>query len=241
MESFWPQGKRAALSISFDDSRDSQLNNGIPLLDRYGVKGTFYVMPRVVEKNPDGWKNAQSSGHEIGNHTMTHPCSGNFGFAQHNALEEYSLARMEAELQDANDALRVLLGAQPQTFAYPCGQTYVGRGEATQSYVPLAARHFLAARGFNGESANDPRFCDLAQLIGIPGDIADFAIVKDRLDKTLADGFWLILAAHDVQESGGQAIAPQTLEAICRYGEEHPDLWVDTVANIAAYIRAQRG
>ena len=239
-ETFWPQGKRAALSVTFDDSRYSQMQNGIPLLDKYGFKGTFYVMPQVIEKNLNEWKTAQHNGHEIGNHTMTHPCSGNFSFSRHKALEDYSLERMEAELTDANAALQNLLGETPQTFAYPCGQTYVGRGAQTQSYVPLTAKHFLAARGYNGESANDPTFCDLSQLIGIPADVPSYSLLEARLEKSLQDGYWLILAAHEVSDAGGQGIAPQALEDICRFARANPEIWVDTVANIATYIKGKR-
>ncbi len=239
-ENFWPEGKRAALTISFDDSRYSQMTNGIPILDRYGFKGTFYVMPQVIEKNLDEWKTAQQNGHEIGNHTMTHPCSGNFKFSRNNALEGYSLERMEAELTDANAALTALLGEHPQTFAYPCGQTYIGRGETTQSYVPLTARHFLAARGFNGQSSNDPTFCDLSQLIGIPADVPEFSALEAQLENSLQQGHWLILAGHEVSNAGGQGISLHALEDICRFAARNTDLWVDTVVNIATYIKTKR-
>lgn len=239
MQSFWPNNKRAALSITFDDARVSQWENGIPILDEYNLKGTFYVLPHIIENNADAWKAAAANGHEIGNHTVTHPCSGNFAFSRHNALEDYSLEKMEQELRSANDSLHVLLGAQPQTFAYPCGQTFVGRGKNTQSYVPLVAKHFLAGRGFNGESANDPEICDLAQLIGISGDIQDFALLKKHLDKTLQDGYWLILAAHEVGKEH-QSVSTEVLHAIGEYAQKHADLWVDTVGNVATYIKSKR-
>ena len=38
---FWPEGKTAALSLTFDDARLSQVDQGLPLLDSYGVKATF--------------------------------------------------------------------------------------------------------------------------------------------------------------------------------------------------------
>ena len=37
---FWPSGKRAALSLTFDDARWSQMANGFPLLEACGVKAT---------------------------------------------------------------------------------------------------------------------------------------------------------------------------------------------------------
>jgi len=239
MQQFWPQNKRAALSITFDDARWTQPVNGIPILDEYNIKSTFYVLSEGVKLNIDAWKAAIANGHEIGNHTANHPCSGNFSFARNKALEGYSLAQMEQEFNDANEAIKVLLGVEPQTFAYPCGQTFVGRGENTQSYVPLVARRFLAGRCFNGESANDPTFCDLAQLIGMSGDVQDFALLEKHLEKTLQDGNWLILAAHEVGKEC-QSISTDVLRAIGEYTKRHPELWTDTVANIAAYIKSQR-
>ena len=47
----WPEGKRFALSLSFDDARASCLDHGIPLLNTHGVKATFYVLPHPVEEH----------------------------------------------------------------------------------------------------------------------------------------------------------------------------------------------
>src|SRR4030043_1269646 len=41
----WPEGKQMALSLTFDDARLSQPDKGIPLLEKYGVKATFYISP----------------------------------------------------------------------------------------------------------------------------------------------------------------------------------------------------
>lgn len=74
----WPEGKRMALSLSFDDARLSNVDAGTELLDQYGVKATFFVLPSNVKKRLEGWKKAVTSGHEMGNHSVNHPCSGNF-------------------------------------------------------------------------------------------------------------------------------------------------------------------
>src|SRR5260221_9413972 len=65
----WPEGKKVAVSLSFDDARPSQMDVGLPLFDKYGAKVTFYVNPRSLEKRLDGWKKAVAGGHEIGNHS----------------------------------------------------------------------------------------------------------------------------------------------------------------------------
>ena len=57
---------------------------------------------------------------------------------------------------------------KPRTFAYPCGQRFVGRGFEVRSYVPPVAERSLAGRGYLDESANDPAVCDLAEAMGTP-------------------------------------------------------------------------
>lgn len=74
-------GIKAAISLSFDDARLSQVDVGTPLFDQYGVKATFVLVPSAVEKRLDQWKRAAAAGHELGNHTLYHPCSGNFSWS----------------------------------------------------------------------------------------------------------------------------------------------------------------
>jgi peptidoglycan/xylan/chitin deacetylase (PgdA/CDA1 family) len=68
----WPQNFRGALSLTFDDGLESQLRNGIPLLEKFGFKGTFYVIPRS-EEQLEPWREVADKAHEIGNHSLSHP------------------------------------------------------------------------------------------------------------------------------------------------------------------------
>ena len=160
----WPEGKRAAISVTFDDGRDSQLDVAMPILNRYGIKATFYVVSPFIQSRIGDWKKAVLAGHEIGNHTMRHPGSGNFFWAKNKALEDYTLSQMAKELDEANMVALAILGIVPQTYAYTCGQKFVGRGQDVKSYVPLVAQRFIAGRGWLDEAPNDPSFCDLAQV-----------------------------------------------------------------------------
>ncbi|HEY8667636.1 MAG TPA: polysaccharide deacetylase family protein [Tepidisphaeraceae bacterium] len=143
----WPARKQAAVSLSFDDGRPSVIGRGLPILNRHGIRGTFYVLPSAVEQRLPGWRQAVADGHEIGNHTLSHPCSCSYDFSARNALEDFTLERMEHELSGASEALMQRLGVTPSTFAYPCGQSFIGRGEGVSSYVPLVARRFSIGRG----------------------------------------------------------------------------------------------
>ncbi len=239
----WPAGKQMALSLTFDDGRESQWRHAMPLLDRHGVHATFYPLPSAVREHPEPWRAAVAAGHEIGNHSATHPCSGNFRFSRHNALEEMSLEQVEqTELLEANRQLLELLGVQPRTFAYPCGQTTVGRGELVQSYVPLVARHFLAGRLFFSEMHNAPDYCDLHQLYAVSMDNLDETGLDALLDAARAEGGWLILAGHDAGPEGArQTVILDTLEYLCRVAAYPANgIWLDTVACIAEHIGETR-
>ena len=238
----WTKGKRVAVSLSFDDARASQVDAGLPLFDTYGVKVTFYVNPKSLEKRLAGWKKAAAKGHEIGNHSGSHPCTGNFTWSREHALENYTLAMMEQEMDGANADTERLLGVKPTTFAYPCGEKFVGRGAATVSYVPLVAKRFRAGRGFRDEAANDPVFCDFAQVLGVDSDGMSFEEMKEAVLSAANTGGWLVLAGHEIGKAGHQTTEAAVLEAFLKYaGDPANGIWLDTVDTIARYIQAQRG
>jgi len=238
----WPAGKRLAISLTFDDARLSQPDVGLPLLDRLGVKATFFVEPRNLEPRLEGWKKIVAAGHEIGNHSQTHPCTGNYAFSLSNALEDYTLERMAKDLDGGSADIERLLGVKPKTFAYPCGLKFVGRGRDVRSYVPLIAERYLVARGYLDEAANDPAFCDLAQAMGTGFDDMDFAGMKKLVDQAAKDGRWIIFVGHEIGSKGFQVTDTAALEELCKYAKDPANgVWIDTVENIGRYVQQQRG
>jgi len=240
MNSSWIPGNQAALSFTFDDARATQLSHGVPLLNNYGIKSTFYVMPHNVEKNPQAWQQVLSDGHEIGNHTLTHPCSGNFSYSRSNPLENFSLAQMEDEVLGANSAIQNMLGVTPQTFAYPCGQTFVGRGKNLRSYVPFIAKNFVAGRATSG-SGNVPGIFDVHRLHAVGIDRAEFANLKNHIDEAREKKLWLIFYGHEIGDEERRGISLQLLEEVCRYAISFEDLWIDTVESIARLFLRDAG
>jgi peptidoglycan/xylan/chitin deacetylase (PgdA/CDA1 family) len=237
----WPHGKRVAISLSFDDARESQVEGGTALLDRYGVKATFYVVPSAVEKKVQGWKQAAANGHEIGNHSMNHPCSGNFAWSRNKALEDYTIERMRQELTDANRRITELVGVTPESFAYPCGQTFVGRGTRTESYVPVTASLFVTSRGWMDEAPNDPSYVDFAQLTGIESDGKDFDQILPIVEAAKQSGAWIVFAGHEMAKDGAQTTRLAMLERLCAYANDAAHgVWIAPVGTVAKYVRAQR-
>jgi len=233
----WPEGKKMALTLSFDDARLSQIDRGIPLLDKYAVKGTFYVLSENVSERLKGWKEAIKKGHDIGNHSFSHPCSANYGWPVLNQLELFTLERMSKNLDSASSSIKTLLGVDTFSFAYPCGLTFVGKGIETKSYVPLIASSFETGRLWMSEAANNPQFCDMAQLGGIGFEGKSFDEIKELIESAKREGKWLILVGHEIN---GQELA--TLEMILKYATDPANgIWIDHVRAIASYVREKRG
>ena len=238
----WPEGKKVALSLTFDDARLTQIDKGIPLLDKYGVKGTFYVSLPSLAKKLDVWKKAMNNGHEIGHHSLLHSCTVNYDFSNRNPLEDYTMERMRSELDSASKVLKQMVGISPVSFAYPCGQTFVGRGVNTKSYIPLIASMFETGRGWLGENSNNPLLCDMAHLMGMELDGKSFDQVKELIEAAKKSGKWLILAGHEMNDEGRQTSQLKTLEAICQYANDPANgVWIDNIHSIASYIKQKRG
>src|ERR671939_2070439 len=102
----WPRECRGAVSLTFDDGMRSQLETAIPLLDEHGLQATFYLNPprdgdeATWREKLAPWRAAAGRGHEIGNHSLTHPCSQNFGFVRR-GLESMTLDEIERDVLEA--------------------------------------------------------------------------------------------------------------------------------------------
>jgi peptidoglycan-N-acetylglucosamine deacetylase len=238
----WPNGKRAAVSLSFDDGRPTQMDAGMPVLGEIGLKVTFYVVPSAIQKRQTAWRAAAQAGHEIGNHSLMHACTGNFAWSRQKALEDYTLARMDGELEQAGIDIKRITGVLPTTFAYPCGQTFVGRGATTTSYVPLISRRFLVGRLWMGEVANDPLFVDLSQVHAVPMDDKELSALKPMLDGAVEQGRWLVLGGHDI----GTQSEPYTtrvtfLRALADYLKTpERGIWLAPVGTVAEWVVKHR-
>jgi peptidoglycan/xylan/chitin deacetylase (PgdA/CDA1 family) len=231
-----------AISLSFDDARESQVLIGTNLFNQFGVKATFYVVPSSVKKQLAGWKDAVKSGHEIGNHSLTHPCTGNFGWSRKNALEDLSLEKMKYELTECNKQIKDLLQVDSKVFAYPCGQKFVGRGVDTKSYVPIVAALFQSGRGWMDEAPNDPMHCNFSQLTCIEIDGKTFEQLVPIINDAKKNGLWLVFGGHEINVEGNQTTRVETLKKLMEYVNDPANgVWIQPVGAVSKYIKDQRG
>ena len=147
------RGKQCAVVLTYDDALNVHLDKVVPVLDSLGLKGTFYLpgfFPSFRARVKD-WSVVAQSGHELGNHTLYHPCEGRAPGREwvppDYDLSRYTVRRMVDEISMANALLEAIDGKTQRTFAYPCGDMKVG----DSSYVGEVRRLFPGARGVEGK------------------------------------------------------------------------------------------
>ena len=72
----WPGDRLAAISLTFDDGINSDLDFAGPILKKHHLHGTFFVTTGMGpwQKRKSEWKQLALDGNEIANHTVHHPC-----------------------------------------------------------------------------------------------------------------------------------------------------------------------
>ncbi|NHV99062.1 MAG: polysaccharide deacetylase family protein [Thaumarchaeota archaeon] len=239
----WPSRFKGAVSLTFDDGLPSQLRLGVPLLERFGFKATFYINPGDGYENAlKAWRDVADRGHEIGNHSVTHPCSCNFpGDPGCRGLENMTLEDIRLDIVKAHERIRSLIPNGSRTFAYPCYQTSVGRGLNKRSYVPIVAEIFLAARAYGERGySNSPLACDLHELWSWPADRMRCEEMIGLTVKTVHEGRWAIFTFHGIDE-GHLPVAYEDLSGFLRFLYERRDeIWVAPVMDVAEHVVGER-
>lgn len=117
------------ISISFDAAWGGDKTLGIlDLLDEYDIKTTFFLVDIWTQKYPELVKEIAARGHEIGNHSTSHP--------QMSKLNETQIAK---ELNTQADNVLAVAGVRPVLFRPPYGD-YNNRVITTaraQGFVPI--------------------------------------------------------------------------------------------------------
>lgn len=235
----WKNGKQSVVCLTYDDAMDSQLDHAIPQLDDRGLKGTFYLKgssPALYHRM-DEWKAIAANGHELGNHTLFHPCSGKRFPNRTRArdIDYYTIKQFLMEVRTANTLLKGVDGKNRHTYAYTCGDKIV-EGENMGDYLPELV---VAARG--GAPEFPPK--DKLDLFHLPtfsctGKTGDKMI--DLVKQAQKKNGLLILVFHGVG-GGHLMVEAEEHEKLLRYLKEHEtEIWVAPVIEVADYLAAER-
>lgn len=222
----WPNAARAAVSLTYDDGLNSQLDNAAAALAAAGLKATFFLTLDNMDARLRDWVDLAKAGHEFGNHTVTHPCD----------LRAYTPAAFaRREIDPMQAYMDAHFGANSaRLFAYPCSATDLGPGDANQQRARyealLKATGFRGARTCDEDAPNSPGYARAAPY-GLRASAATFdkddpdlaiAYVEDAMQR----GEWAILVFHDILPAraapGDTSIA--THQAILRWLGSQP-IW----------------
>lgn len=237
-QSVW-KGRKCAVALTYDDALPVHLDNVVPVLDSLGLKATFYLsgyFPGYVDNIPR-WKSAAENGHELANHTLFHPCTGDRPGREwvnpHNDLSKYTVQRMTDEMKMTNVLLKTLDGKTARTFAYPCGDTKIGDVD----YFKPVAGDFVAARGTKSEMKTITQldFADIGSY-AINGESGEQLIELVR--KAQASNSMLVFLFHGVGGGHSLNVALAEHNKLIRYLSQHTaDIWVAPFIDIANYAR----
>lgn len=202
-------------TITFDDFPHSAWTAGGPVLEKYGVRGTYFVSaafsPENMHRSPpvgliEGIRYydledivaAYTQGHEIGCHTFDHK----------NAPLQTN-AELYQSIQSNASFIKDVLGDVIMTsFAFPQGQANI----RTKRFM---SRHFAACRGTR-PGINAGLF-DLSLLRCVdmePGTLQKHT-VRQLIDDSKSRNGWIIFNAHDVSaEPSRWGCTPELMESV---------------------------
>ena len=70
----WPDNRQGAVSITYDDALPCHFEQVGPAWEAYGLRATFYTNILFLMRHPQAWRAMAARGHELGNHSIFHPC-----------------------------------------------------------------------------------------------------------------------------------------------------------------------
>ncbi len=243
----WPDGRRAAVSLTYDDAMPEHFGKVAPQLQRHGVRGTFYTpISASFMQSHDAWRKVAAAGHELGNHTIFHPCRStperpmNWLDPGYN-LCDYTPRRWREEVRVANFVLQMTDGRAQRTFGNTCCHITIGRGEGETSLDPLIAEQFVAARGEHNERIITRSNLNLLQLGHWSADASTFETLRGRIERAVEVGGWIIFMTHGVgpEHHRLHIDADEHARWIEWLGAQRDRLWVAPAVDVALHVREQ--
>jgi peptidoglycan-N-acetylglucosamine deacetylase len=105
------------VAMTFDDGPHATLTPKLlDLLAQKKIKATFFVLGENVARHPEILKRAAAEGHEIGNHSWSHP---NLAKVSHEVLRR--------QLQRTDEIIARTIGSRPRIMRPPYGELTLGQ------------------------------------------------------------------------------------------------------------------
>ena len=106
------QTTKKQIAISFDAAWGNEdTGQLIDILAKHNIKTTFFVVGEWVDKYPESVKALSNAGHEIMNHSDSHP-----------HMPQLSIEQMTEEINSCNDKIEKITNRRPTLFRAPFGE-----------------------------------------------------------------------------------------------------------------------
>ncbi len=208
---------RPVISFTFDDVPDSALHQGAAILEKYGLRGTFYIAGSLAGRSEpnrtlideQGIRTLAEHGHEIGCHSFGHRNVAGLGAAQLQDDIEHNRAFLSRVLgRDQGGQGRRL------NFAYPYNAvSYFARKSLARNYRSCRA----------GENRINRGATSLQMLYGMEiGQPEEQCLqLTEQIDALKAAPGWLIFFTHDIARNPTPyGCTPESFDKIVRYAVE---------------------
>lgn len=232
------RGKKAAVVITYDDAINQHLDHAKPVLDSLGLKATFYItaFSASMQARLEDWKKLSQAGHELGNHTLYHPCIGGNGrdwLLPEYDLRQYTVKRMLDEVRMTSLFLQALDGKSKRTFAYTCGDMTIG----DSSFIGALKNDFTAARAVRNEM-HKIQDIDLYNVDCYMVNHHSFDQMKAWVDTAIKNNSLLVLLFHGVGGGNGLDVNIEDHRKLLIYLKQHEaDLMIAPMQETAEHIR----
>src|SRR5687767_8382664 len=127
----WPEGTKAAISLTFDGGLLEHWELVAPILAEHEFRATVFVtVPNLLER-PEAWRKVAAAGHEIGSHS-------HFGISTNGNLPAWTLEMVEDDLRLTDKGILEILGSRVESFALSGSETTCAEGD----YAPILRKRF---------------------------------------------------------------------------------------------------
>lgn len=230
--------KKCAVALTYDDGLNVHLDNVVPALDSLGFKGTFYIPANsaVLTERLGEWRAISKNGHELGNHTIFHPCYGRRpGREWVNPdydLNDYSITKIVDEIRIANTLLKSIDGKSERTFAYTCGD--ISAGDSV--FVDLILNDFNGARSVTGRNENfkTVNLFDIGSymIMNNPGEELIKMVKKAQEENAL-----IVFLFHGVGGEHNINVSLSAHKELLKYLKENEkDIWIAPLNEISKFV-----
>lgn len=234
----WPDDKKSAIILTYDDALPSQLKVAVPQLKAAKLTATFFLTSDIDSLSIPQWRALSKRGFELGNHTVFHPCAG----TDDNPVpsDHYTAYQIIREIEVMDRFLYAVDGKTKRTFAYPCAETTVGGKDYVDSLRKYTLVKYARAGGDSSAFITDFAHLDPYRVpsYGLEGGETGAQLIA-FVKKVQQNGGLGIIMIHGV---GGDYITISALahtQLIAYLKTQKKEIWIPTFQQGLNYINQQ--